>query len=232
MKQHPAWKELNTYFDGPIPSVDHAKALRDTSSLGESYRRMWNEGAVKTKAEDVIRVLKRASVKFVLMGAHAANGWRRVARNTRAVDVLVQRNHHRKAVEAIRAAFPTLTPHDNPVVTRFRDPADGEVAIDVMKPTDKLHKAVFKHTVLVRQSHLVPILKMMLACKFAAMVSPNRERMRKAQDAVDFGVIVEHNKDDINRARLERLGETIYSGSGKEILKLADDILAGRPIVI
>jgi hypothetical protein len=49
---------------------------------------------------------------------------------------------------------------------------------------------------------------------------------------VDFGVIVEHNKDDINRVRLERLAETVYPGGGKEILKLVDDILAGRPIVI
>jgi hypothetical protein len=232
MKQHPAWKELNDYFGGPIPPVDHAKALSATTSLNESNRRLWNGGAVEAKAEDVIRALRRARVKFVLIGAHAANGWRRVARTTRDVDVLVRKNHHRKAVAAIRAAFPMLTPYDNPVVTRFRDPTDGEVAIDVMKPADKLHKEVFKQSVLVRQSHLVPNLEMMLACKFAAMVSPHREKMRKRQDAVDFGIIVQHNKGDINRIRLERLGALSYAGGGKEILKLVDDILADRPIVL
>lgn len=230
-RQNGAWKGHDDYFVGPIPPVDHLKALRDTGWLSEVFREMYNEAAVQVKPEAVIRALKRAGVKFVLMGAHAVNGWTRVARATRDVDALVQKSHHKKAVRAIQAAFPELTPEDNPVVTRFRDAADGEVAIDLMKPTDEIHKAVIKNSVLVRLSHLVPNLEMVLACKFAAMVSPNRQEPRKHMDAADFGLLVKHNKDDINRERLRALGETVYAGGGKEVMKLVDDVLAGRPLV-
>ena len=118
------------------------------------------------------------------------------------------------------------------MVTRFRDPADGQVRIDLMKPSEEVHKVAMKNTVCVEQSHLVPNLEMMLVCKFAAMTSPNRPRPKKIQDAADFALLVEHNKNDINRQRLARLGETVYHDAGKEVLKLLDDLLAGRPMVI
>jgi hypothetical protein len=233
--RHPSddlWNGHDDYFAGPIPPVDHARALKETAWLTKVQLGMWLEGFVEVEPKQLIRVLNRAGVKFVLMGAHVTNAWSRVARATRDVDVLVQKSHHRKAVQAIQKAFPTLIPEEHPVVTRFRDPADNQVAIDVMKPSHEIHKAALKHTVRVQGTHQVPILEMLLACKFAAMVSPNRPRDRAAQDAADFGLVVRHNKEDINRDRLARFGEIVYEGGGSGVLKLLDDFLAGRPIVV
>src|SRR5262245_56837459 len=168
------WKGHDDYFAGPIPPVDHAKALKETAWLTKVQLEMWLEGFVDVNPKELIRDLNRAEVKFVLMGAHVTNAWSRVARATRDVHVLVQKSHHRKAVQAIRKAFPTLLPEENPVVTRFRDPADNQAAIDVMKPSHEIHKAALKHTVRVHGTHHVPVLEMILACKFAAMTSPNR----------------------------------------------------------
>jgi hypothetical protein len=228
---------VQAYFDGPIPPVDHMKSLRTTAWLSNSQRRFMNKGAFQMDPEDVIRVLNRAKVRFVLMGAHALHGWSRVERATQDVDVLVQKSQHRKAVAVIAEAFPNLLPEEHPVVTRFREAGEGKgtekppVRIDVMKASDKIHKAALKHTVRVQNSHDVPTLEMMLACKFAAMTSPNRERHRAMQDGVDFALVVQHNKDDINRIKLRNFGELVFAGGGAELVKLVDDMLAGRMLV-
>lgn len=224
------WKGHDDFFSGPIPPVDHAKMLRDTAALSKASVHFWSPQSVLVDPEELVRVLNRAGVRFVLMGAHVTNGWTRVTRTTRDVDVLVQKSHHRKAVEAVRKAFPSFRIEETPVVTRFRDPTDEQVAIDLMKPTHEIHKAVLKNTVRIAGTHDVPILEMALACKFAAMTSPIRSYVKKLQDAADFALIVKHNQDVINRIRLRRLGELIYAGGGDEIVRLAEDVVADRPL--
>ena len=222
---------MQDYFSGPIPPVDHAKALKETAWLTQTQLAMWLEGFVEVNPKELIRLLNRSGVKFVLMGAHVTNAWSRVSRATRDVDVLVQKSHHRKAVQAIHKVFPTLQPEEHPVVTRFRDPADNQVAIDVMKPSHDIHKAAMKHTVRVEGTHDVPNLEMLLACKFAAMTSSNRAHDRKLQDGADFIRVVTHNKDDIKREKLREYGELVYKGGGDELVTLVDGVLAGRMLV-
>jgi hypothetical protein len=176
-RQDPSWADVQDHYSGPIPPVDHAKALKETAWLTKTQLAMWVEGFVEVSPKNLIQVLNRAGVKFVLMGAHVTNAWGRVEpRATRDVDVLVQKSHHKKAVAAVQKAFPTLQVEEHPVVTRFRDPADNLVAIDVMKPSSEIHKGAMKHTVRVEGTHRVPTLEMTLACKFAAMTSPSRPR--------------------------------------------------------
>ena len=95
------WKGHDDYFSGSIPPVDHMKALRVTGRISNEQRRMYDKDGFQMNPEDVIRALNRAGVRFVVMGAHAVNGWSRVERATQDVDVLVQKSHHRKAVAAI-----------------------------------------------------------------------------------------------------------------------------------
>src|SRR5437764_14536219 len=79
---------------------------------------------------DVAKVLRAAGVRYVIVGAHALNGYTGRPRATVDVDAVVQ--FPKKAANAIAAAFPTLQMRDTPVVTRFMD-GDTE-AIDLMKP--------------------------------------------------------------------------------------------------
>ena len=64
------------------------------------------------------------------------------------------------------------------------------------------------------------------------VVSLHREINRKRQDAVDFSLLVTHNKEAIKRDRLRDFGELVYSRGGTEFVKLVDDIVEGRQIVI
>jgi len=166
--------------------------------------------------ERVVPVLERAKVRYVLVGAHAANGYTGRPRATIDVELVVE--FPKKAAKAVAAAFPNLRMQDTPVVTRFFD-ADHE-AIDLMKPTGlKLWRRLLKEIVEIEiagQPVRVPTLEGVLAAKFAAMVSPGRRLLDKQQDGVDFGRIVKGNAR-LDAARLTELGDLVYPGGGDEI---------------
>jgi hypothetical protein len=199
--------------------------------LAESFRRMYNPKAMKIAPEQVIKVLNRAAVKFMLMGAHGIGPWLAEPRATRDVDLLVQKSHHRKAVRAVREAYPDLIVEDYPAVTRFLDPADNQAVIDLMKPVEELHQEALKNALPAGKTHRFPSLETAVACKFAAMTSPNRKERKRLIDTADLMAMVEHNHPDLDRDVLFSLGKMVRDGGGHELLKLVADIQAGRPIL-
>ncbi len=227
-----------------IKPIDHERALMSSTELTSWWYESVSEQkaggtggtggtggkiAMQIKPQDVIAILNKAEIRFVLMGAHAMAGWLRgEARATRDVDILVRKQHHKKAVQAIREAFPHLTIEDNPVVTRFTDPQLDCVVIDLMKPKHDIHAAVFENTIPGGKTHEIPSLEMALASKFAAMVSPNRESRRKHIDAGDFSTIASFNRDKIDREKLRIFGDLVHPGGGADLVSLVDDALAGR----
>jgi len=176
---------------------------------------------------DVARVLNAAGVKFVLVGAYAIAGYTGKPRAT--VDVDLVASSPKKATAALRSAFPELEVQDHPVVTRFL--RSGQEVIDVIKPSSaRLFRRLLKLNRTVRmgdQAVRVPTLEGVLAAKFAAMVSPVRKITDRQQDGVDFARAIEANAR-IDLALLGELGDLVYAGGGKEILKLAQDARAGR----
>ncbi len=181
----------------------------------------------------VIAVLNRTKVSFVLVGAYAIGGWTRTPRATQDVDVVVAAKHHKKATAALLEAFPHLVADDNEVVTRLRDRTTQEVAIDLMKPNG-VYRAAFKHTTEVElkgHKYRIPSLEMALAMKFAPMVSLMRVDEKKLIDASDFIKMVKANPD-IDLELLAELGELVYSGGGKEIAELVRKVRAGERLQI
>lgn len=176
---------------------------------------------------DVGRVLRAAGVPYVVVGAHAANGYTGRPRATVDVDVIVK--HPKKAARAVAEAFPELQMEDTPVVTRFKD-QDHE-AIDLMKPVgSKLRPQLIKASREIRlggDSFRIPVLEGVLAAKFCSRVSPLRRLPDKQQDGVDFLRIVEAN-ETIDEALARELGDLVCPGGGKEILKLIADARAGK----
>lgn len=177
---------------------------------------------------DVARVLNKAKLKYVLVGAHAANGYLGRPRTTVDVDVIVQ--FPKKASAAIADAFRELTMVDTPVVIRFTRP-DGEEAIDLMKPIGSpLWNRLLKLAITVDVDGTpvrIPPLEGVLAAKFAAMASPHRRHLDKQQDALDFARIITVN-EDVDATLLGALGELVYAGGGTSITKLVADARAGR----
>src|SRR4051812_8004884 len=181
---------------------------------------------------EVAKVLNDAKVKYVLVGAHAANGYTSAPRNTLDIEILAR--YPKQASGVIGKAFPHLTPVDTAVVVRFKRP-DGDVAIDIMKPgAPPLWRELIKIARIVKVDGVpipIPPVEGVLAAKLAAMISPVRAIEKKMFDAGDFIAIVKAN-ERIDLSFLERLGELVYSGGGKEILKLVEDARAGRALNI
>jgi hypothetical protein len=183
--------------------------------------------------QEVIRVLNKGKISFVLVGAYGLAGWMRV-RATEDVDVVVALRQVKKAVALLVAAFPGLEAEDLEVVVRLRDKESGEVAIEVMKPVQQPYREIFKHVHKVSaagQEYRIPALEMALICKFAPMVSLMRADDRKHQDAADFIVMVRQNPT-IDMATLGSLGDLVYPGGGKEVIELVRKVRAGEKLVL
>lgn len=209
---------------------DHLQALGISSRLMEMYRRKYRPMAVEVTPEGVVGVLNRAGIRPVLMGTHGLVGYRSESRATQDVDVLVRKKDIRRAVKALQAAYPDLRIEDTPVVTHFVDPSTEKVVIDVMKPTQEVFKLVFRHTVAVGETHDIPDLEMVLVSKFAAMTSPRRNPAKKMVDGGDFIDVVSTNRQALDLDKLKRLADKVYPGGGAEILRMIEDVDAGRTI--
>ena len=178
---------------------------------------------------DVARVLSAAGVRYVIVGAHASNGYTGRPRATIDVDVIVQ--FPKKAAEAIAAAYPDLQVQDTPVVTRFMKGEDE--AIDLMKPGGsplwgRLLQDSREISIGAQRVH-IPTLEGVLEAKFAAMSSPHRRQGDKLIDAGDFVRVIEAN-NTIDSDVLAELGELVFSGGGAHLNKLVADARAGRRI--
>ena len=77
----------------------------------------------------------------------------------------------------------------------------------------------------------IPVLEGILAAKFSAMTSPTRGRGDKMIDGGDFIHIVEANPK-IDLDLLRDLGELVFSGGGAFVVRLVDDVRAGRKLEI
>ncbi|CAN5557797.1 hypothetical protein BH10PLA2_BH10PLA2_29500 [soil metagenome] len=206
----------------------HVSSLATSTALSSYYVREFIQPL------DVIKVLNRAKVKFVLAGLHGIGGWMNKPRATQDVDVLLWARHHKKGIKALRSAYPHLEQVDLLVVTRLMDPSTGNVVIDLMKSDQGVFQAAFKHTHQVEmegEHYLIPSLEMALAMKFAPMVSPNRQDLDKYQDAHDFGYMVQKNAS-IDLGLVEELGELIYPGGGTEILEAVRRVRAGEKLIL
>jgi hypothetical protein len=212
--------------------ISHHRALQISSRNTRWFYQMARRRDPKITPHTVIRTLRAAGVKFILMGAYGISGWLKEPRATQDVDVLVRKSHHKKAVAAIRVRFPHLILEDLPFVTRFRETDDGPVLLDLMKATHDLYGVAFDHAVPAGDTHLVPNLEFSLAAKFAAMISPHREDSRRMRDASDFIEIVQKQLDKLNREVLRGLGELVYSGGGDRLLAFVEDVIAGRKLLV
>lgn len=202
----------------------HAREIALTSVL------TGHQVANAIPAEDIIKLLNAAKIRFVLAGAHGLAGWRDSARATEDVDCVVMAKHVKKATKLLVAAYPQLDADDQEVVVRLRSRETKKVAIDLMKTNQPLYGVVFQHavsTTIKGQSCLIPSLEMALAMKFAPIVSLTREDYKKYIDAGDFIRMINVNPD-INLDTLAQLGDLVYPGGGKEIVEKVRQVRAGE----
>lgn len=220
------WKGVDD-TDPKLPA-GHASGIRSSVGITSNYRQTHRKGAMDIKPQDVIDVLVAAGIKkWVLMGLHGYVGYLPQPRATQDVDVLIGQSDRKRAVKAVREAWPMLVVEELEPVVRFKDPADcfndgrPKPVIDLMMAWSNLNEAILKEKDLVvvdkETQHTIPIVEAALASKYAALISDYRDREKKEYDAGDFRRIARANYDRVRREMLWRLGDLVWNGGGAEL---------------
>jgi hypothetical protein len=226
-------------------NITHSDAVEESFFLQKQFRSMWSDtmAASPVDLHEILRTLTKKRIPFVLTGAQAIGGWTGRPRATYDVDILVKggRNHAR-AVKEIKALYPSLEVRDFAGVTAFFIPGETESVIDVTYPHrpdigETLANPIWVENRSEGLRYRIPSLESALANKYGAMLTPGRDSRKRRQDVLDFEWMVIHSmeqgRDPIDLARLEHLGEKVWpGGGGKEILRLIDEVKAGRAITL
>jgi hypothetical protein len=226
--------------DPKLPA-GHAYAIRKSTWLTSYTKRHQRKAAMDISPQDVIDVLNAADVKnWVLMGLHGYVGYMPDPRATQDVDVMVPYSSRAKAKKAIAARWPELVIHELSQVTRFLDPIDldpqgkPKPIVDVMHPWSPFQELILKEYVIVDKEtqHRIPTLEAALVSKYAALVSPYRDREKKEYDAGDFRRLVRANRERIRGDDVRRLAGLVWEGGADEIGRFIDIALTDNPFPI
>jgi hypothetical protein len=206
----------------------HIRSLATSTALSQYYIPHFKAPL------DIIHILNDTGVRFMLIGTHALGGWMNKPRTTHDVDVLVAARGHKKAVNALLAAFPDLKAEGDDEVTRLRHLETQAVLIDVMKPNRPLFREALKHTHAVQtdgHEYQIPSLEMALTMKFAPLISERRAQADCFQDAHDFMCIIKSNPE-IDLRQLAIFSEVVYNGGGAEIVEMVRKVRAGEKLLL
>ena len=191
--------------------------------------------------QEVIDALNAAGVKsWVLMGLHGYVGYMPNPRATQDVDVMVTYNERNRAKKAVAARWPALVVRELSQVTRFLDPLDldsegkPKPVVDLMHPWSPFQELILKEYVVVDEEtqHRIPTVEAALVSKYAAMLSPHRDRDKKEQDAVDFRRVARANRDRIRSDDLHRLAGLVWEGGADDIDRFIEIALSDEPFPI
>jgi len=206
--------------------------------LSDLYRRMHRSmSPVQPDFRQIITTLQAKKIRFVLTGAHGISTWTGRPRSTHDVDILVKGGRNQtRAVKALRALYPELEVRNLPGVVAFFVPGEKESVIDVVYPHRADLEVTLETGVWIENEGLeyrIPTLEAALANKYGAMLTPTRAPLKRGQDAIDFGQMVQHSLDEgrnpIDLEQLHALGELVWpGGGGEEILGLVEQVKAGR----
>jgi hypothetical protein len=221
-------------------NLDHDEAVQEVAFLQRRYRQQWSGQMAESPVDlnVVLKILVRKRIPFVLTGAYGIASWTGRPRSTQDVDILVKpgRNYTR-AVNAIKALYPTLEMNAYPMMTRFYIPGEKESVIDIVCPLRADNEETLANPTWTRNDeglrYRIPSLEEALANKYGAMLSPTRSLGKRTLDMADFIWMVTHSLDKgrqpIDLRRLKFLGEKVWpGGGGEEILRLVEQVKAGK----
>lgn len=227
-------------FDPTLPA-GHAYAFHKSTILTSYTKRHQRKAAMDILPQEVIDVIIAAGIKnWVLMGLHGYVGYMPDPRATQDVDIMVPFSARAKATKAIASRWPQLLIRELSQVTRFLDPLDLDFqgqpkpTIDIMHPWSPFQELILKEYVVVdaETQHRLPALEAALVSKYAAILSPFRERDKKEQDAVDFRRLARANRDHLSSGDLRRLAGLVWEGGADEIERFVQIALSDEPFPI
>jgi hypothetical protein len=227
-------------FDPTLPA-GHAYAIRKSTQLTSYTKSHQRKAAMDITPQEVIDVINAAGVQnWVLMGLHGYVGYMPNPRATQDVDIMVPYSSRARTKKAIATRWPELIVRELSQVTRFLDPKDlnheGEPKpiVDIMHPWSPFQELILKEYVVVDKEtqHRLPTLEAALVSKYAALISPYRDREKREYDAGDFRRLVKANRDHIRESDLCRLAGLVWERGADDIQRFVEIALSDQPLPI
>jgi hypothetical protein len=227
-------------YDPTLPA-GHAYAIRKSTQLTSYTKRHQRKAAMDITPQDVIDVINAAGVKnWVLMGLHGYVGYMPDPRATQDVDIMVPYSSRIRAKKAIETRWPELIVHELSQVTRFIDPKDvtaegkPKPIVDLMHPWSPFQELILKEYVVIDKEtqHRLPTLEAAMVSKYAAMISPHRDREKREYDAGDFRRLAKANRDRIQENDLRRLAALVWEGGAADVCRFVEIALSDKPFPI
>jgi hypothetical protein len=103
-----------------------------------------------------------------------------------------------------------------------------------MHPWAPFQELILKEYVVIDKAtqHRLPTLEAALVSKYAAMLSPFRDREKKEYDAGDFRRLTKANRDRIREDDLRRLAGLVWEKGADEIGRFVEIALSDQPFPI
>jgi hypothetical protein len=225
----------------PTLPAGHAYAVRKSTQLTSYAKRHQRKAAMDITPQEVIDTLNAAGIKnWVLMGLQGYVGYLPSPRATQDVDVMVPYGSRARAKKAITTRWPELIVRELSQVTRFLDPVDlspdgqRKPVIDLMHPWSPFQELILNEYVTIdnETKHRIPTLEAALVSKYAALISPYRDRDKREYDAGDFRRLVRANHDRIQTEELHRLAALVWEGGVADIDRFVGIALSDQPFPI
>ena len=178
---------------------------------------------------DIIRILNKAKIRFVLLGIHGLVGWLGEPRQAQSVELVVPARSHQKAITTLSTHFANLVPGKDESL--LLDLKTQKPLIIVRRAGPLLLRKALQHTHEVKagsHTYLIPSLEMAIAMK-APVISMIGADPDKYMDGHDFMFMVKTNPE-IDLEKLAELSEQICLGGGRIILEKVRQVRAGEKL--
>lgn len=186
---------------------------------------------------EVAAVFEKEKLSYVLIGGHLMSFYTGIARATVDVDFIVGGKDFQKATKLIKSHYDQLSENNKVHHVTYDSKSSKTIdreRIDLVKDTFSLFSAVVnRYSITLRagkESIKVPTIEAAIALKFAACISPYRGDDDKPVDQSDLMKLIKSRSEKPDERKLKELGDLIYSGGGKELIVVVDDVIAGKRI--
>ena len=195
-------------------------------TIEESFRltRFRTHGAID--AIQVIEVLRKARVSFVLSGAIGLAGWMQKPQAETELDFLVAQKDLEKAAQAVTNVLPRTKLVKTPLRWRLLDRQDKPGVINLIRPVMEPDRWVFANAKTIQidgQTCRIPSLEMAMAMKFGSIASIYRNEEGKLLDKYDLARMVSRNARR-NEAKLSKLAARLFPGGARLIRKVINQV--------
>lgn len=193
------------------------------------------------QTEDVVNPLEVAAIfenqkfSYVLIGGHMLSFYTGIARATVDVDFIIGNADFARASKAINKTYLQFKETDRVYHVTYdtkKNVVDPE-RIDLIKDVFPLFREVVKqYSVTLREGKStvkIPTIEAAIALKFAASISPNRGDENKPIDNADLLRLIKSTAKFDEKALLA-LGELVYTGGGRELVSVVNDMKSGKSV--